>query len=93
MVGVDRKIIEHKLMIKPGIKEVKQKKKVQGGDHNRAINAKVTKLAEAEIVREAVFPTWIAKPVMVRKHDESWRMCIDFSDLNKACPKDCYLLP
>nr|KAJ0209762.1 hypothetical protein LSAT_V11C400219330 [Lactuca sativa] len=93
MVGVDRKVIEHKLMIKPGVKEVKQKKRVQGGDRNRAINTEVAKLTEAGIVREAIFPTWIANPVMVRKQDGSWRMCIDFSDLNKACPKDFYPLP
>ena len=57
------------------------------------INAEVTKLMEARILREEIFPTWIANPVMVRKQDGSWRMCIEFSDLNKACPKDCYLLP
>ncbi|XP_023742246.1 uncharacterized protein LOC111890354 [Lactuca sativa] len=93
MVGVERRVMEHKLMIRPGAKEVKQKKRVQGGDRNRAINAEVTKLTEDGILREAIFPTWIANPVMVRKQDGSWRMCIDFSDLNKACPKDCYPLP
>ncbi|XP_023742434.2 uncharacterized protein LOC111890558 [Lactuca sativa] len=90
MVGVEREVIEHKLVIKPGAKEVKQKKRVQGGDRNRKINAEVAKLVEAGIVREAIFPTWIANPVMVRKQDGSWRMCIEFFDLNKACPKDCY---
>ncbi|GJX26960.1 reverse transcriptase domain-containing protein [Tanacetum coccineum] len=30
---------------------------------------------------------------MVKKHDGSWRMCVDFTDLNKACPQDCYPLP
>nr|KAJ0214035.1 hypothetical protein LSAT_V11C400197270 [Lactuca sativa] len=93
MVRVERKVIEHKLMIKPGVKEVKQKKRVQGGDRNRAINVEVSKLTEAGIVREATFPTWIVNPVMVRKQDGSWRMFINFSDLNKACPKDCYPLP
>nr|KAJ0216025.1 hypothetical protein LSAT_V11C300153800 [Lactuca sativa] len=93
MVGVDRKVIEHKLMIKPGTKEIKQKKRVQGGDRNMAINAEVAKLMQEGILQEAVFPTWIANPVMVRKHDGSWHMCIDFSDLNKACTKDCYPLP
>ncbi|KAI3767978.1 hypothetical protein L2E82_18407 [Cichorium intybus] len=39
------------------------------------------------------FPTWIANPVMVKKSDGSWRMCIDYKDLNKACPKDSYPLP
>lgn len=80
-------------MIKPSTKEVKQKKRVKGGDRNRAINEEVTKLTRAGILREAVFPTWIANPVMVKKHDGSWRMCIDYSDLNTACPKDCYPLP
>ncbi|GJU64410.1 reverse transcriptase domain-containing protein [Tanacetum coccineum] len=36
---------------------------------------------------------WLSNPVMVKKHDGSWRMCVDFKDLNKACPKDGYPLP
>ncbi|GJV18604.1 reverse transcriptase domain-containing protein [Tanacetum coccineum] len=36
---------------------------------------------------------WLSNPVMVNKHDDSWRMCVDFKDLNKACPKDGYPLP
>nr|GEU36850.1 reverse transcriptase domain-containing protein [Tanacetum cinerariifolium] len=36
---------------------------------------------------------WISKPVMVKKHDDNWRMCVDFKDLNKVCPKDGYPLP
>ena len=43
-------------------------------------------------MRETVFLTRIANLVMVKKHDGSWRMCIDDYDLNKACPKDCYPL-
>lgn len=62
LVGVDRKVIEHKLMIKADIKEVKQNKRVQRGDHNMVINAEVAKLMKAGILREAVFPTWIANP-------------------------------
>lgn len=62
------------------------------GDRNKAINAKVAKLTTASILEEAVCPTWIANPVMVKKHDGMWRMCIDYSNLNNACPKDCYPL-
>ncbi|GKC69501.1 reverse transcriptase domain-containing protein [Tanacetum coccineum] len=36
---------------------------------------------------------WLSNPVMVKKHDGSWRMCVDFTYLNKACPQDCYPLP
>ncbi|GJX41804.1 reverse transcriptase domain-containing protein [Tanacetum coccineum] len=37
--------------------------------------------------------SWLSNPVMVKKHDGTWRMCVDFKDLNNACPKDCYPLP
>ena len=39
------------------------------------------------------YPNWLANVVMVKKANGKWRMCIDFMDLNKACPKDNYLLP
>lgn len=93
MARVDRGIIEKKLMIKPGAKEINQKKQIQGGDRNKAINSEVAKLTSTGILREAIFPTWITSSVMVKKHDGSWDMCIDYSDLNKACPNDFYPLP
>ena len=39
------------------------------------------------------YPDWLAKVVMVKKVSRKWRMCVDFTDLNKACPKDSYPLP
>ena len=42
---------------------------------------------------EVYYPTWLANPVLVKKEDQFWRMCVDFTDLNKACPKDCFPLP
>nr|KAJ0215894.1 hypothetical protein LSAT_V11C300145140 [Lactuca sativa] len=71
---------------------VKQKKRGQAADHDRAIKAKVVDLVSAGIIREVMFPTWIANSVMVNKANGAWRMCIDYSDLDNACPKDCYLL-
>ncbi|KAI3493481.1 hypothetical protein L1887_41873 [Cichorium endivia] len=93
MVGVDRSVIEHSLNVKAGSSAIKQKKRSQAGERNAAINDEVSKLVAAGILREAIFPDWISNPVMVKKHDGSWRMCIDYTDLNKACPKDCYPLP
>ncbi|GJZ02189.1 reverse transcriptase domain-containing protein [Tanacetum coccineum] len=57
------------------------------------LNEEVGKLVEAGIMKEVQYHDWLSNPVMVKKHDDSWRMCVDFKDLNKACPKDGYLLP
>ncbi|GJZ08859.1 reverse transcriptase domain-containing protein [Tanacetum coccineum] len=42
---------------------------------------------------EVHYHDWLSNPVIVKKHDDSWRMCVDFKDLNKVCPKDGYPLP
>lgn len=62
------------------------------GARNNAINTKVDKIVNEGIRREGIFPSWIANPVMVGKHDGSCRMCIGYTNLNKSCPKDCYHL-
>ena len=51
------------------------------------------KLLDAGVIREVQYPEWLANVVMVPKKNEKWRMCIDFTNLNKACPKDEYPLP
>ena len=52
----------------------------------------VHKLQEVEFIREVYYLDWLANVVMVKKANGKWRMCIDFTDLNKACPKDSYPL-
>nr|GEW34843.1 reverse transcriptase domain-containing protein [Tanacetum cinerariifolium] len=59
----------------------------------RAIQAEVQKLVDAKIMREVYYHDWLSNPVRVKKPDGSWRMCVDFTDLNRACPQDCYPLP
>ncbi|GKB89772.1 reverse transcriptase domain-containing protein, partial [Tanacetum coccineum] len=55
--------------------------------------AEHSKLVTTGIMREVHYYDWLSNPVMVKKHDDSWRMCVNFKDLNKACPKDGYPLP
>ncbi|GJY03151.1 hypothetical protein Tco_0361303 [Tanacetum coccineum] len=93
MTGVPRSVAEHQLNIREGYSPVRQKKKGQAPERAKAIQAEVQKLVEAGIMREVYYHEWISNPVMVKKHDDSWRMCVDFTDLNKACPQDCYPLP
>ncbi|GJX98811.1 reverse transcriptase domain-containing protein [Tanacetum coccineum] len=69
------------------------KKRGQAPERAKAIQAEVQKLVEVGIMREVYYHEWLSNPVMVKKHDGSWRMCLDFTDLNKACPQDCYPLP
>ncbi|GKA63148.1 reverse transcriptase domain-containing protein [Tanacetum coccineum] len=70
-----------------------EKKRGQAPERAKAIQAEVSKLVEAGIMREVYYHEWLSNPVMVKNHDGSWRMCVDFTDLNKACPQDCYPLP
>jgi hypothetical protein len=53
----------------------------------------VKRLLSAGVIREVTYPKWLANTVMVKKANGKWRMCIDFTDLNKACPKDEFPLP
>ncbi|GKD68355.1 hypothetical protein Tco_1322445 [Tanacetum coccineum] len=93
MTGVSRHIAEHRLNIREGCLLVRQKKRRQAPERNKAICDEVEKLVDADIMKEVHYYSWLSNPVMVKKHDCGWRMCVDFKDLNKACPKDGYSLP
>ena len=62
-------------------------------ERDQTIAEEVCKLQEASFIREVYYPDWLANVVMVKKANGKWRMCVDFTDLNKACPKDSYPLP
>nr|GEY59452.1 reverse transcriptase domain-containing protein [Tanacetum cinerariifolium] len=93
MTGVPWHIAEHRLNVREGCLPIRQKKRGQAPERNKAINEEVKKLVEADIMKEVHYHSWLSNPVIVKKHDDSRRMCVDFKDLNKACPKDGYPLP
>ncbi|RDX99702.1 hypothetical protein CR513_17219, partial [Mucuna pruriens] len=93
MPGLDLRFMCHELSIKPGSKLIAQKKRKQGEEKRTTIKEEVEKLLAAGFVREVQYPTWLANVVMVKKANGRWRMCTDYTDLNKACPKDPYPLP
>ena len=43
-------------------------------------------------IQEVYYPNWLANVILVKRANEKWRMCVDFIDLNKACPKDSFPL-
>ena len=51
------------------------------------------KLKQAGAIKEVFYPNWLANTVMVKKKNGKWRMCVDFIDLNKPCPKDLFPMP
>ncbi|XP_011078132.1 uncharacterized protein LOC105161948 [Sesamum indicum] len=91
--GINPEIIVHRLNIDPQVKPVKQKKRVFGVERNKIIEEEVAKLLRAGFVREIQYTTWLSNVVVVPKAAGKWRMCTDYTDLNKACPKDPYPLP
>jgi hypothetical protein len=93
MSGIPREVIEHKLGIDPAFKSIKQKERKYTPERHEAIRLEVHKLLKAGFIRPVDYPSWLANPVLVEKSDKSWCMCIDYSSLNKACPKDEYPLP
>ncbi|MDV3176183.1 MAG: reverse transcriptase domain-containing protein [Sweet potato little leaf phytoplasma] len=93
MPGIDPKIAEHHLDVYPGASPVKQKRRNYSREKEEAIKEEVQKLLKAGFIRELKYPEWLANVVMVKKSTGKWRMCVDFTNLNKACPKDEYPLP
>ena len=53
----------------------------------------VAKLKQAGAIKEAFYPEWLANTIVVKKKSGKWRVCVDFMDLNKACPKDPFSIP
>ncbi|KAL8134606.1 hypothetical protein AgCh_009579 [Apium graveolens] len=93
MPGIDPELITHKLNVDPNRNTMNQKKRSFAPERQEAIKQEVEKLLEAGFIEEIQFPGWLASPVMVKKANGKWRMCVDFTDLNDACPKDCSPLP
>ena len=93
MGGINPTVITHKLHTHPSFKPVKQKRRSFAPERQKAINEEVGKLLQAGAIREVEYPEWLANVVLVKKANGKWRLCIDFSDINKACPKDSFPLP
>ena len=59
---------------------------------NKAVSEEMDKLLANGSIRELKYPQWVANVVMVKRKNEKWRICVDFTDLNRACPKDSFPL-
>ncbi|XP_075663357.1 uncharacterized protein LOC142632931 [Castanea sativa] len=90
MPDISRQVIQHELNVDPGRKPIQQRRQVFALEQSQAITDEVNKLLQAGFIREVYYPEWLANIVLVKKVNGKWRMYVDFTDLNKACPKDSF---
>jgi hypothetical protein len=89
MPGFPRELVEHKLKVYPQARPIRQKLRHFTPDKREAIRAELARLVAAGFIREVLHPEWLANPVLVlKKNKVDWRMCVDYTDLNKHYSKD-----
>jgi hypothetical protein len=93
MPGIPREVIEHHMKIYPDARPVQQRPQKQSVERQNFIREEIKKLLNAGFIREVHHPRWLANPVVVPKSNGKLQMCIDYTSLNKACPKDPFPLP
>ena len=92
MPGIATEVIQHRLNVDPERKPVQQRQQVFTPELNKVIMDKVNKLLATKFIHEVYNQDWLANVILVKKANGKWRMCVDFTDLNKACPKDSFPL-
>ena len=93
MTRIHPSIASHWLYILPSSRLVRQKVRRFHPDKQKINRDEVDKLLEAGFIREVEYPDWLANVVVVPKKEGKWRVCIDYTNLNNACPKDSFSLP
>ena len=93
MPGISTEIIQYMLNVDLEKKPIQQKRRVFALERNQVITDEVNKLLAVDFIREVYYPNWLVNAVLVKKANEKWRMCVDFTYLNKACLKDNFPLP
>lgn len=93
MPGVDPSVAQHCLNVDRKCKPIIQRSRRSAAEHTLAIVEEADRLLDAGAVRKVTYPTWLSNTVVTKKKNGSCRVCVDFTDLNKACPKDCFPLP
>ncbi|XP_022896200.1 uncharacterized protein LOC111410192 isoform X4 [Olea europaea var. sylvestris] len=84
--GISSTVAQHRLGVQPGPKPVKQKKRNLAPERQAAARAEVKKLLQTGFIREVQYPEWLANVVLVKKSNGKWRMCVDYTGLNKVVP-------
>jgi len=93
MPGIPWEVTEHTLCLILGSKPTKQRLRRFNDERRRAIGKEFAKHLASRFIKEVYHFDWLANPILIKKKTRKWRMCIDYTSLNKACPKDQFPLP
>lgn len=91
--GISPELACHRLNVNPEATPRKQPPRRSSDAHTEAVKEEVNRLKQAGAIKEIFYPDWLANTVVVQKKSEKWRVCVDFTDLNRACPKDPFPIP
>ena len=92
-LGLDPKFICHHWNVNPSVIPKRQPPRRPSKEHVEAVKSEVTKLKQAGAIKEVFYPQWLVNTVVVKKKTGKWRVCVDYTNLNRACPKDPFPMP
>ena len=93
MARIDPTLASHKLNVIATTKSVRKKIRHFHPNRHQSIQIEVDNLLSASFIRKVKYPEWLANVVVVPNKGNKWRVCVDYTDLNEACPKDSFPLP
>ena len=93
MIRIHPTMTSLKLNIFPMARPIRQKVRCFHPDHHKIIQTEVDNLLRVGFIKEVKYLKWLANVVVVPKKGRKWRVCVDYTDFNEACPKDSFPLP
>ena len=87
---IDPQVSVHKLFTDPDYSPICQKRRKIASERLKVIEEKVAKFIKANVIRKSHYSDWLANVIITSKKRGKWRVCVDFTDLNKACQKDSF---
>ena len=91
--GVNPSFICHHLNVNPSVTPRKQPPRHSFKNHSDVVKDEVMKLKQVRAIKEVFYPEWLANIVVMKKKNRKWRVCVNFTDMNKACLKDPFSMP
>ena len=90
---MDSNFICYHLNVNPCVTPKRQPPQRSSKDHSNAVKDEVMKFKQTGAIKEVFYPKWLANTMVVKKKNGKWQVCVDFTDLNNACPKNLFLMP